>query len=460
MPFGENYKVLITEDNEAAAINLRKALEIRGHRVSHANTSDSAKMLIENSDFDIAFVDLDLEKPRKGYDLLPLLAYKGAYPVILSGHDEDDYIEQGYDSSCKDYLVKPFTKEKLDRILSNYSELDSVKNFRNIIHEEFHTVDEETIAQLKKVENSITSTSAYYITGPTGTGKTILSRAIHRAKHSDIKNYVHVNCAAIPKDLIESELFGTKKGAFTGAADKPGKLVEADQGSLHLDEVGAMPMALQEKLLLALDDGYVIPVGGNNKHKIKTKFQLISSTCESIEKKVSQDEFREDLFYRLMGTHIHLKPLRERKGDISFLVNKMIDSLKQDRGFVVKREAKDALLKYGWFGNVRELIKFFESKREMYKPILNYDDLPDYIQNNFNRFLKTDMKLVTEEQLKIIEEVSYPLFKFKQETEIVRHFYKKCSYNKKKTRNILGNMTQYTFEKHIKIIKAEMNETE
>jgi len=451
----EQYEVLITEDNEATALNLRKALELRGHKVTHSNTSRGARTLLEQRKFDLAFVDLDLEREKAGYELLPLLTYRGTYPVILSGHDEDDYIELGYDSSCGDYIVKPFTKDKLDRIFSKVRNLGSVNRFRAIIENEFHTVDPETIAQIKKIEENITSNSPFYITGPTGTGKTILGQAIHRSKHDNLQKYIHVNCAAIPKDLIESELFGTRKGAFTGATEKEGKLVEAHGGTLHLDEVGTMPKGLQEKLLLALDDGTVIPVGGNNRHKIKTNFQLISSTCEPLEEKVAQGQFREDLFYRIMGTHIHLKPLRERQGDIPYLINKLIEDVKRERGFVVKPKAKEALLKYNWYGNARELVKFFKSKSEMLRPILAYEDLPDYIIHNFNRFVNTNTAFITEEQLKLIEDVSYPLFKFKQETEIVRHFYKRCSFNKAKTRSALGNMTQYTFDKHMKIIEAE-----
>ena len=156
-----------------------------------------------------------------------------------------------------------------------------------------------------------------------------------------------------------------------------------------------------------------------------------------------------------MGVHVHLKPLRERQGDIPFLINKMIEDLKRERGFVVKPKAKEALLKYNWYGNVREMVKFFRSKSEMLRPILVYEDLPDYIIHNFNRFVNTNTEFITEDQLRLIEDISYPLFKFKQETEIVRHFYKKCACNKAKTRSALGNMTQYTFMKHMKIIEAE-----
>lgn len=451
----EKYEVLITEDNEATALNLRKALELRGHRVTHSNTCRAAKAIVEQRKFDIAFVDLDLEKEKAGFELLPILTYRGTYPVIISGHDEDDYIEQGYNVACGDYIVKPFTKEKLDRIFDKVKNLGAVNRFRQIIGKEFLTIDPETIAQLKKVEENINSNNSFYITGPTGTGKTILGQAIHRSKNDDQHKYIHVNCAAIPTDLIESEVFGTKKGAFTGAIEKQGKLVEADGGTLHLDEIGSMPMKLQEKLLLALDDGFVTPVGGNNRDKIKTSFQLISSTCESLEEKVAKGEFREDLFYRLMEVHIHLKALRDRQGDTPFLVNKMIEELKRERGFVVKAKAKEALLKYNWYGNVREMVKFFKSKSEMLRPILLYEDLPDYIIHNFNRFVNTKTQFITEEQLKLIEDISYPLFEFKQETEIVRYFYKKCSFNKAKTRTALGNMTQYTFDKHMKIIEAE-----
>ena len=451
----DQYEVLITEDNEATALNLRKALELRGHKVTHSNTCRAARNLVEQRKFDIAFVDLDLEKEKAGYELLPLLSYRGTYPVIISGHDGDDYIEQGYDSACGDYIVKPFTKEKLDRIFAKVRNRGAVNRFRGIIEKEFHTVDPDTIAQLKKVEESITSNNSFYITGPTGTGKTILGQAIHRSKHDNLQKYVHVNCAAIPLELIESELFGTRKGAFTGAMEKEGKLIEANGGTLHLDEIGAMPKGLQEKLLLALDDGFVTPVGGNNRHAVKTSFQLISSTCEPLEEKVAKGHFREDLFYRIMGVHVHLNPLRERQGDIPFLINTMIEELKRERGFVVKPKAKEALLKYNWYGNAREMVKFFRSKSEMLRPILSYEDLPDYIIHNFNRFVNTRTEFITEDQLRLIEDISYPLFKFKQETEVVRHFYKKCAFNKAKTRTALGNMTQYTFMKHMKIIEAE-----
>jgi DNA-binding NtrC family response regulator len=134
----DHYEVLITKDNEATALNLRKALELRGLRATHSSTFNSAKHLVEQRRFDIAFVDLDLEKEGAGYDRLPLSSYCDTYPAIISCHDEDDYIERGYDSACGDYIVKPFIKEKLDRIFTKVKGLGSVNYFLSRIEKEFH----------------------------------------------------------------------------------------------------------------------------------------------------------------------------------------------------------------------------------------------------------------------------------------------------------------------------------
>lgn len=447
--------ILLTEDNRMLALNFTKTLERKGMKVFHAFSKETALNLIEKNKFDLAFIDLDLEKEKAGFELIPHLKKNGTFTVILSGHSEDEYIEKGYDLQCDDYLVKPFTSEKIDRILKSLEGQGAREKFAEIIREQYITEDENMLRELKKIEESLSTDVNLYITGPTGTGKTTIGRSVHLALFNNDNKYVHVNCGGIQKNLIESELFGHVRGAFTGASgDKVGKILEADGGTLHLDEIGCMPLDVQEKFLLVLDNGLVTPVGGDNGKKKKSTFKLVYSTSIELEDLVSEGKFREDLFYKLGGRKIKLIPLKERPKDVELLLNKKIDEIRALRGYVVKKEAYQALKNYSWFGNVRELNNFFKKEIERKQAILRYEDLDIYIRKNRNRFSETETAFITKKQLSYIEETSLKEFREKQEIEIVRHFYEKCELNKKKTMEKLG-MTQYLLDKYLKILEAE-----
>jgi two-component system response regulator HydG len=221
------------------------------------------------------------------------------------------------------------------------------------------------------------------ITGESGTGKELVARAIHQNSPRSTEHFVAVNCAALSEGLIESELFGHVRGAFTGAvAAKEGRILYADRGTLFLDEVGDMPLATQAKLLRVLETREVQPVGGNQLHKVDIR--LIAATNRNLVEMVSEGTFREDLLYRLRVVTVEMPPLRERKGDIPLLVDHFLSEFSTQHARAVRGlapEARTALLRYDWPGNVRELRNTLESMVLLARsPVLGVDDVPETVR--------------------------------------------------------------------------------
>jgi transcriptional regulator with GAF, ATPase, and Fis domain len=218
------------------------------------------------------------------------------------------------------------------------------------------------------------------ITGESGTGKELVARSIHAGSERRNGPFVAINCAAIPRDLLESELFGHVKGAFTGAVkDKTGKFTLADGGTLFLDEVGELPMELQPKLLRALQERTIEPVGGTKEHKLDVR--VVAATNLDIEQAIAKGVFREDLYYRLAVIPIHLPPLRQRRDDIPLLLRHFCSKHSADK-VIFDRQTLAILTGYGWPGNVRELENLVERLLIMRNgDTITSDDLPDKIRN-------------------------------------------------------------------------------
>ncbi len=345
--------ILIIEDDKYARLNLREILGQYGV-LDEAPDSETAFLKLKNNFYDIVITDIELGN-GSGVDIIPTIVRKGSHCIVVSSYEHEDIIEKAYTLGASHYLSKFKLRDQLPVYINKFLQSKSAR-FEKFLSEEFITQDSETIQELRRLCEINLKNQNLFISGNTGTGKSLLGKLIHDITHPDAP-LVHLNCSEVSETLLESELFGHEKGAFTGADQKKdGKLKLANGGTLFLDEVATMSLSMQQKLLKALDEKTFYPVGSST--PIKSDFTLISATCEGILEKVQRKEFREDLYFRLSGFHFHLKSISERPDDIDLLVKYF--QKKSSRRFVIKPEALEAMKNYPWPGNVRELSKVCE----------------------------------------------------------------------------------------------------
>jgi DNA-binding NtrC family response regulator len=347
----------LIEDDLLSRIGLEAKLQ-ESAKVTTAASSEEAKQKIKYNNFDMAFVDLDLDRELAGLELVKLIKEKSIYTIVLSGREDDVIIETAYQNGCDDYLVKPYTKKSLELVFKKFNQQHNKKNSLKLLQEKLQTTDTELLAQLEVIGQSLLSERPIFLTGETGTGKTYLAKFIHELSSNGSKQpFIHLNCSEISESLLESELFGHEKGAFTGAIkNKKGMLELADGGILFLDEIATMPMTLQKKLLKAIEEKAFYPVG--SEALVTSRFRLISATCENLQDKILKGEFRSDLYFRIEGFNVHLKALRERTDDLADLVKSF--QKKSERRFIFEPEAKEMFRTYAWPGNIRELAKVMD----------------------------------------------------------------------------------------------------
>lgn len=345
--------LLIIEDDKYARLNLREILGPFG-ALDEAADVEEALSKLKDTYYDIVLTDIELGQ-GSGVNLIPTIVNKGSHCIVISSYEGEEIIEEAYKRGASHYLSKFKLRDQLPVYIHKYIQ-NKNEIFKKFIAEEFITQDSETIEELRVLCETNLKNQNLFISGPTGVGKSLLGKLIHEMTHSK-SPLVHLNCSEVAENLLESELFGHEKGAFTGADQKKkGKLELAHGGTLFLDEVATMPLSMQQKLLKALDEKTFYPVGSST--PVKSEFTLISATCEDIADKIQRKEFREDLFFRLSGFHFHLKSLSERAQDVELLIKHF--QKKSTRRFVVRPEAIEALKKYSWPGNVRELSKVCE----------------------------------------------------------------------------------------------------
>ncbi len=344
----ETLSFLIVEDDKYARLNLREILNPYGV-IEEACDLEIATQKLSSQHFDVVLIDMELGK-ASGADLIELIVKKGAHCIVVSSYECEETIEKAYLRGAKHYLSKLRLKEQLpiyiQKFLHGRNEL-----FEKMIKNEFITQDKSLIDGMKKLSEVNWKNQTLFISGPTGTGKSLVGKLIHEITHPQA-NLVHLNCSEISESLLESELFGHDKGAFTGADQKKeGKLKLANGGTLFLDEVATMPMSMQQKLLKALDEKTFYPVGSST--AVRSDFTLITATCEDIQEKIERKQFREDFYHRITGFQFRMKPLLERREDIELLIKHF--QKKSSRRFVIRPEAMDLLKTYHWPGNIREL---------------------------------------------------------------------------------------------------------
>ena len=382
--------ILIIDDDTSLRRVLEYNLQEAGYAVATAASGEDGLAMFE--EVSPALVITDMKMP--GMDGMQVLkAVKERAPetlvIVITAFGTVDIAVEAMKSGAYDYVTKPFNRDELRLTVAKAlqfsglavenkrlkGELSDRSDFRSMVG------SSAAMEKIFQVVAKVADTEAsVLITGESGTGKELVARSIHASSSRRNGPFVAINCAAIPRDLLESELFGHLKGAFTGAIkDKTGKFQQADGGTLFLDEVGELPLELQPKLLRALQERTVVPVGGTKDHKLDVR--IVTATNLDIEKAIADGVFREDLYYRLSVIPIHLPPLRQRRDDIPLLL----------RHFCIKHHAAAvnfdkpclALLSaYGWPGNVRELENLVERLLIMRNSdTISCDDLPEKIRN-------------------------------------------------------------------------------
>lgn len=370
----KNLNILVLEDDNILRPMLSQILSKYG-KIFATGTSEGARELINSYPINLAFVDLHINGKPEGLEIVSILKQKDIYNVVLSGSEDDEIIRQAYESGCNDYYLKGNDIKSVDSIVEKFLISTTGDPFNGFLKEEFITEDQGILEQVNLLKEVRYSNDPVMILGPTGTGKTIVARKIHSLARCQ-GDFVEINCSAIPENLLESELFGHVKGAFTGAStDKEGLLLKAHKGIIFLDEVGALPLPMQAKLLKALEEKSFTPVGSVK--PVTSDFRIVSATCEDLDEYRRNGLFRNDLYFRLSGTNIHLKGLADRPGDINLLITHFLKS--SSRKIVISPEAREKINSYAWPGNVRELKKVINILLTREKGLVTIDDLPAFI---------------------------------------------------------------------------------
>ena len=369
------FRVLVVDDEESMRHMLSIILKKEGYDIVCAEGGEQALKILGKDEFDFAICDIKMPGVD-GVDFLKRLKTEQdiiSQPtiVMMSAYGTIDMAIECMRLGAYDYISKPFKADEMILTLKKAEERERLKsenlrfkqalqaeyNFKNIIAKSHQMI--EIFQLIKKVADYNTTV---LLTGGSGTGKELVARALHYNGNRRDKSFIAVNCGAIPENLLESELFGHVKGAFTDAVrNKNGLFEEADGGTIFLDEIGELPKDLQVKLLRVIQEGELRRVGDSKSRKIDVR--IIAATAKDLMEEIKKGNFREDLFYRLNVVPIKIPPLRERQGDIPLLVNHFIERYAKKFGKAVKGisdMAMNLLISYAWPGNVRELENIIE----------------------------------------------------------------------------------------------------
>lgn len=357
--------ILVTDDEKAIRNTLQEILEFEDYKVSAVDSGLAALDFIAEHDIDLMFLDIKMQG-MDGLETLRKIREKGyIFPVIMiSGHGTIEIAVEATKKGAYDFLEKPPDLNQLLIAVRNALSQKNLQHEYQQIKKKLPKVQEiigksKAIEKVKSLIEKVAPTqSRVLITGENGTGKELVAKWIHEKSNRRLGPFVEVNCAAIPSDLLESELFGHEKGAFTGASEQRiGKFEQADGGTLFLDEIGDMTLEAQAKVLRALQENRITRVGGNN--LISVDVRILAATNKDLKEEINNGNFREDLFHRISVIPINVPPLQKRKGDIPLIAKACLENLKErDISFSSISFSKDglqALKQREWSGNVREL---------------------------------------------------------------------------------------------------------
>jgi len=382
-------RILIAEDDRAIRRAIREILEMEGHTVDEAEDGVEALIKFEGISYDVLFCDIKMPK-MDGLELMQSLKAMDHQPeiVVMSGHGNIEMAVKALRLGAYDFIEKPLNlnrilvainhlKEKGQLLQSNAALRTSIKKIKGngIIGDSPQILEIQTM-----ISKVAPSDARVLITGPNGSGKELVARSLHDQSNRNKAPFIEVNCAAIPSELIESELFGHEKGAFTSAVkDKKGKFELASGGTLFLDEIGDMSPSAQAKVLRALQENVIQRVGGEK--DIKVDCRIISATNKDLRKEINEGRFREDLFHRLSVIPIHVPSLNDRKTDIPMLVDYFLAMICQEQGIKLKpiqEAAIKALQDVNWTGNIRELRNVLERLVILCDDEINKEDVVRY----------------------------------------------------------------------------------
>jgi two-component system response regulator HydG len=390
---GPNIKILVTDDEPSQRKMLKANLSLEGYEVHEADDGLSAIQRVNEEFFDLILMDNRMSNMDGIEALREIKKISPGIPVIIiTAYASVETAVQALHSGAHDYLTKPLDVEELKIKVRQTLEFWRLKQENRLQRQRIENLFDaskivgrspgmkkvlETVAMVAPTEASV------LILGESGTGKELIANALHHGSNRSEKRFVKINCAALPETLLESELFGHEKGAFTGAVNrKPGRFEMADGGTILLDEIGEMSFSTQAKLLRVLQERELEPLGSTK--TIEVDVRIIASTNRNLQEEVNKGNFREDLFYRLNVVPVEIPPLRERREDINLLIDHFLAIYNDKNGRAVQGfhpRAIDAIMRYDWPGNIRELENVVERSviltRDDY---VMFQDLPETIR--------------------------------------------------------------------------------
>lgn len=362
-------KILVIDDEKAIRRSIREILEFEKHTVEEAEDGQTALAMALKNNYDIILSDIKMPK-LDGTELLQKLVENniGSAILMMSGHGTIETAVDAVKKGAYDYLAKPIDLNRLLVSIRNALEKGQLVTETKVLKKKItKSVDmignSKAIQDIKEVIEKVAPTDAkVLITGSNGSGKELVAKWLHEKSNRAAGPLIEVNCAAIPSELIESELFGHEKGSFTSAvAQRKGKFELAEGGTLFLDEIGDMSLSAQAKVLRALQENKITRVGGDK--EIKVNVRVVAATNKDLEKEIEKESFRRDLFHRLAVIPIHVPSLDERKEDIPLLADYFLDLICEEMGIskkVISPEAIEALQARKWQGNIREFRNVIE----------------------------------------------------------------------------------------------------
>jgi two-component system, NtrC family, nitrogen regulation response regulator NtrX len=381
-------KILVIEDDNKIRSILKEILEEKNHEVDAAADGIEGFKKLEQGAYDLCLCDIKMPK-MDGMEVLEKTkeAEIGTNFIMISAHGTIDVAVEAVKKGAFDFLQKPFDLGRLEITLRNALDKSTLqretKTLKKKISKKNDMVGESAaILQVKEMIEKVAPTDArVLVTGPNGSGKELVARWIHENSKRANGPLVEVNCAAIPSELIESELFGHEKGSFTSAIkQRLGKFELAEGGTLFLDEVGDMSLSAQAKVLRALQENKITRVGGDK--EITVHVRIVAATNKDLKKEIEENKFREDLYHRLSVIVIKVPALNDRKDDIPLLTEKFLEDIAEEYGAKKKNidaKALEALKKYNWTGNIRELRNVIERLVIMSSGDISEEDVKKYL---------------------------------------------------------------------------------